>query len=472
MNDQIKRRTFIRSGAVAAAAGVAGCATGSACAGANRLAILGGVPVIAKDKQKDELDMFQWPRVNDAMRKASDSVLTGCKMSASDLSIEFEEKFAKWQGTKYALTFPNGTNSLNAAMYAIGLGAGDEMICTSLTYWASCIGALNLRASVVFCDVGEDLEMDPASLEAHITPRTKAIMVVHYKSHPCDMDAIMAIAKKHKLRVIEDVSHAQGGMYKGKKLGTFGDVAGMSLMTFKSFSIGEGGMLVTDDYEIYRRAIRFGHYERIYKHWKPAELEGTQNVPFGAMKNRLNQCASAVGLEQLKKYDSEIAEIAKCKDYFYKGIADVKGISKIYPKWANSDKAGWYSSVSRFDSAAFCGVSARTFVRALQAEVGNICGYQFNCACDFPLHTSSVFTTFDIYHSGRPTNVETLPKDVDMKKLVGELPVASTIRNRIFCEPWFKKYIPTQIDRYVEAVHKVAANAAKLADWEKKSKKA
>ena len=471
MSQEIQRRTFIRTSAAAAVAGMAGCATGGA-GGANTLALLGGTSVIAKDRQKDELDMFQWPRVNDAMRQASDRVLVGCKMSASDVSMEFEEKFAKWQGTKYALSFPNGTNSLNAAMYAIGLGAGDEMICTSMTYWASCIGALNLRASVVFCDIREDMEMDPASVEAHITPRTKAIMVVHYKSHPCDMDAIMAIAKKHHLRVIEDCSHAQGGLYKGKKLGTFGDVAGMSLMTFKSFSIGEGGMMVTDDYEIYRRAIRFGHYERIYKHWKPEELAGTFNVPFGAMKNRLNQCAAAIGLEQLKKYDREIAEIHQCKEYFYKGIADVKGISKIYPKWENSNKAGWYSSVSHFDSSAFCGISAQTFVAALKAETGTCCGYQFSMGCDFPLHASSAFYTSDIYHTGRPTNVETLPPGIDMKKLVGELPVASTIRNRIFCEPWFKKYRPEQIDRYVEAVHKVAANAAKLADWEKRQKKA
>ena len=131
----------MRAGAAAAAVGMTGCAT-AVSGGADRLALLGGTPVIAKARQKDELDMFQWPRVNDAMRKASDRVLVGCKMSASDVSMEFEEKFAKWQGTKYALSFPNGTNSLNAAMYAIGLGAGDEMICTSMTYWASCIARL------------------------------------------------------------------------------------------------------------------------------------------------------------------------------------------------------------------------------------------------------------------------------------------------------------------------------------------
>ena len=465
----MNRRSFLLGGTAATASVVASRATASACAccGASKPALLGGTPVIPKAEQAAELDMFQWPRVNAAMRRASDAVLVGCKMSANDVSLEFEEKFAMWQGTKYALSFPNGTTSLNAAMYAVGLGAGDEMICTSLTYWASCLGALNLRARVVFCDVREDLEMDPASVEAAITPRTKAIMCVHYKSHPCDMDPIMAIARKHGLKVIEDCSHAQGGLYKGRKLGTIGDIAGMSCMTFKSFSIGEGGMMVTNDYELYRRAIRFGHYERIAKHWKPEELEGTRNVPLGAMKNRLNQCAAAVGIEQLKKYDAECAEITQCKEYFYKGIADVKGLSKVYPVWENSNKAGWYSSVTHYDPAAFCGISADTFVDALKAETGECCDYQFGHACDFPLHTSSVFSTFDTYHSGRPVNFETMPAGLERERAKAEFPVASTIRERIFCEPWFKLFIPTQIDRYVEAVHKVAAAAPQLADWEK-----
>lgn len=93
---------------------------------------------------------------------------------------------------------------------------------------------------------------------AKITPRTKAIMAVHYSGHPCDMDAIMAIAKKYDLKVIEDVSHAQGGLYKGRRLGTIGDVGAMSLMTGKSFAIGEGGMLVTNDRRIYDYALSVG----------------------------------------------------------------------------------------------------------------------------------------------------------------------------------------------------------------------
>ena len=185
----------------------------------SKLAILGGERVIA-EKNVDK-GLFHWPIVNDAMRAAQAKVLEDGNMSGTDIARRFEADFAKWQGRKYALTHNNGTNALNAAMYAIGLGPGDEIICTSVTYWASCTGALPLGATVVFCDIDpETLQMDPASLEARITPRTKAIMVVHYMAHPAPMDEIMAIAKKHGLKVIEDVSHAQGGHYQGKMLGT------------------------------------------------------------------------------------------------------------------------------------------------------------------------------------------------------------------------------------------------------------
>ena len=307
----------------------------------SQLALLGG----RKTLEKADEALFHWPIVNDAMIAVQTKVLTDGNMSGTDISRRFEDEFAAWQGRKYALSHNNGTNALNAAMYGIGLGPGDEIICTSVTYWASCTGALALGAAVVFCDIDPDtLQMDPASFEARITPRTKAVMVVHYMAHPAPMDEIMAIAKRHGLRVIEDVSHAQGGHYKGRMLGTFGDVAAMSLMSCKSFAIGEGGMLVTDDAEIYRRAVRFGHYDRIADVYSDEEMKATKNVPFGGLKNRMHQVSAAIGLEQLKKHDDEIAEIDRAMKYFWKGVSDVKGLTVIYPKDDGSDKAGWYAS--------------------------------------------------------------------------------------------------------------------------------
>ena len=420
-----------------------------------KLAITGGARTI---ERADEA-LFHWPIVNDAMRAAQAKVLEDGNMSGTDVARRFEAAFAEWQGRRFALSHNNGTNALNAAMYGIGLGPGDEIVCTSLTYWASCTGALALGATVVFCDIDPDtLQMDPASLESRITPRTKAVMVVHYMAHPAPMDEIMAIAKRHGLKVIEDVSHAQGGHYRGRTLGTFGDVAAMSLMSCKSFAIGEGGMLVTDDEEIYRRAIRFGHYDRIVDVFTDEETEATKNVPFGGLKNRMHQVSAAIGLEQLKKHDGEIAEIDRAMKYFWKGLEDVPGLRMIYPADTGSDKAGWYASRFLYDKEAFGGVSNVTFCEALNAEVGG--GFSFGC--NMPLHLSSVFFDVDVYGHGRPTARAFLPDGVDPRALSGALPNAEAANGRVLGEPWFKHDDHAQIDRYVEAVRKVAANFAEL----------
>ena len=421
----------------------------------SELALLGG----KKTQERADETMFHWPIVNDAMIAAQTKVLTDGNMSGTDIARRFEAKFAKWQGRTYALSHNNGTSALNAAMYGVGLGPGDEIVCTSLTYWASCTGALGLGATVVFCDVNpETLQMDPASFEARITPRTKAVMVVHYMAHPAPMDEIMAIARKHGLKVIEDVSHAQGGHYKGRMLGTFGDVAAMSLMSCKSFAIGEGGMLVTDDAEIYRRAIRLGHYDRIIDVCTDEEMEGTKNIPFGGLKNRMHQVSAAIGLEQLKKHDAEIAEIDRAMKYFWKGLADVPGIRAVYPKDEGSDKAGWYASRFLYDPEAFGGISNVTFCEALNAEVGG--GFSFGC--NMPLHLSSVFFDVDVYGHGKPTARTFLPDGVDPRVLSGELPNAEKANMRIVGEPWFKHDDHVRIDPYVEAVRKVAAHATDL----------
>ena len=226
-----------------------------------KLALVGGKPVI--EKQPDE-SLFKWPILTQEDEDAALDVIRNNKFSGTDITEKFQDEFAEWIGRKYAIAYCNGTASLTSAMFAIGLGKGDEIICPTKTYWGSVSQAINFGASAVFCNINDYLSMDPDDLERCITKRTKAIMVVHYYSYPCDMDKIMAIAKKYNLMVIEDVSHAQGGLYKGKRLGTFGDVAAMSLMSGKSFAAGEMGILVTDNTKIYERAMAFGHYERNY----------------------------------------------------------------------------------------------------------------------------------------------------------------------------------------------------------------
>ena len=147
-----------------------------------KLALLGGTPVVTAPAPQE---LFKWPILTQEDIDAAMDVVINNKFSGTDITLKFQEEFAAWQGRKYALAFANGTMSLMTAMFAIGLGAGDEIICPTKTYWASISPAMNFGASVVFCNVTDMLTIDPDDIERCITPRTKAIMVVHYLGYPC-----------------------------------------------------------------------------------------------------------------------------------------------------------------------------------------------------------------------------------------------------------------------------------------------
>src|SRR5262249_46950770 len=218
------------------------------------LALLGGPKAVRSDPG----DMFTGAISTPESGAAVLEVLRAGGMSGTDVTKEFEREFAAWHGMTYGLAHSSGTAALHGAMFGLGIQRGDEIICPSLTYWASCLPVYSLGGTVVFADVDpETLCLDPADVERRITPRTRAIVVVHYLGHPADMDRLIDVARRHRLRVVEDASHAHGALYKGKLVGTFGDVGAFSMMSGKSFAIGEGGMLLTNDREIYERAIAF-----------------------------------------------------------------------------------------------------------------------------------------------------------------------------------------------------------------------
>lgn len=419
------------------------------------LALLGGSPAVSKHDD----GIFRWPIITPAIEEAVLSCLRAGNMSGIDITRRFEAAYAAWNGRQYALANSSGTAALHCAMYGLGLGPGDEMICPSITYWASAVQALSLGARVIFADVDPDtLCLDPESFAARITPRTKVVMVVHYLSHPADMDAIMSIARKHGIKVIEDVSHAQGGLYRDRMLGTFGDVAAFSLMTGKSFAIGEGGMLLCDDEEIFKRAVRFAHYERqqavLGKDLDPE----IGPIPWGGYKYRIHQLSSAVGGEQLKKYPAEIAEIDRAMRYFTDAICKLPGIRAHYPRDPGSNKAGWYASVVFYDRDKLGGLSLSRFIEALQAEgVRNV-----HAGCNRPLHQSKLFYDVDIYGHGQPTARVNWPPASDPLALTGDLPVSAGVNARVITVPWFKHFQPAIIDQYIDAFRKVTAQHQEL----------
>lgn len=420
-----------------------------------KLALLGGKPAI----QSPSPDIFSWPIISKEDEDAVLAVLRRGGMSSTDVTMQFEKEFAQWHRRKLALGFHNGTAALQAAMYGCKVGVGDAIICPSLTYWASCLPAYSLGATVVFADVDpETLCIDPKCVERLINSRTKAIVAVHYCGYPADMDSIMAIARKHKLKVIEDVSHAQGGMYKDRMVGNFGDVGAMSLMSGKSFATGEAGVFVTDDREIYDRALAFGHYDRYAPgNVETDELKTSAGLPLGGYKYRVHQLSSALARVQLKYYDERAAEIRRAMNYFWDGLEGVAGIRPHRPpKDSGSSMAGWYAPKGLYRPEELGGLSVTRFCEAVRAEGVPECGPGANK----PLHLHPLFNTVDVYGHGKPTRVAHVSAD-DLEPK-GSLPVSEKIGAFVYSIPWFKHYRRDIIDRYVDAFRKVAENHEEL----------
>jgi dTDP-4-amino-4,6-dideoxygalactose transaminase len=399
--------------------------------------------------------LFHWPIVTEEDERAVLEVLRTGTMSGTDITKKFEAEFASWMEVKYALAVCNGTAGLLAALWACQVGSGDEIICPSMTYWASAAPALMLGATVNFADIDPiSLCIDPKDIESRISSRTKVIMVVHYAGHPCDMDAISAIAKKHGLRIIEDTSHAQGSYYKGRLCGTIGDIGVMSLMAGKSLAIGEGGMIVTNDRNLYERCVAFGHYERtgIPSRWNPPDnqitdptLAAFRGIPLGAAKHRMNQTCSAMGRVQLKYYMERIAEIQEAINYFWDNLSDLKGIYPHRIDPAIGTMGGWYFPHGLFRSEELGGVSCEKFCAAVREEGDNSCWPGANN----PLHVHPFFHEADIFNQGKPTAIAFGQRDV--RQGWGSLPVSERIDEICFSIPWFKHCWKNEIDLYIEA---------------------
>ena len=421
----------------------------------DKLAFLGGPKAVRSDPG----DMFNWPIIDKEDEEAVLEVLRRGGMSSTDVTKQFEMEFSQWQGTDYALGFSSGTAALHGAMFGCKIGVGDEIICPSVTYWASALQAFSLGATMVFAEIDPDtLCIDPSDIESRISDRTKAIMVVHYMAHPADMDPIMDVAREHGLKVIEDVSHAQGGLYKGRKLGTIGDVGGMSLMSGKSLAIGEAGMMVTNDREIYERGIAFGHYGRFGPDVQTESLKPYWGLPMGGYKYRMHQLSSALGRVQLKYYDQRCLEIRKSMNYFWDLLEGVPGVKahRVSEK-SGSNMAGWYAAHGLYRPDELGGLSVTRFAEAVRAE-----GTDCNPGVNKPLHLHPLFSTCDIYGHGKPTRIA--HSDRDLRQPRGSLPISEKIATLTYSIPWFKHYRPEIIEEHAEAYRKVAENYEVLLD--------
>jgi dTDP-4-amino-4,6-dideoxygalactose transaminase len=261
----------------------------------------------------------------DEEKKAVLDVLESRWLTMGAVTQEFEATFAKMTGAKHAIAVSNGTQALHLACLACGVGPGDEVIVPSLSFVATANAVLYCGAEVRFADIisPEDLTVDPASIEAAITPQTKAIIPMHYAGFPCKIDAVMAIAKEHGLAVIEDAAHAPGAYLDGRHLGTIGDVGCFSFFPNKNLPVGEGGMLTTnrDDLAEKLRLMRsHGMTSLTYDRYKGHAF--SYDVVELGYNYRIDEIRSALGLCQLDKLTFNNAKRREKTLDYWEALAD------------------------------------------------------------------------------------------------------------------------------------------------------
>lgn len=289
--------------------------------------------MIPYGKQTIEQDDIQ--AVVDVLK--SDFLTTGPKIA------EFEQTVADYVGAKYAVAISNGTSALHAACFAAGIEPGDEVITTPLTFAASANCVLYCGGTPVFADVDpKTYNIDPEDIQRKITDRTKAIIAVHLAGQPCDMDAIHSIAREHGLIVIEDGAHALGSVYKGKKVGSMSDMTTFSFHPVKPITTGEGGMIVTDNEDFYKKMILFRSHGITRDDSMMTRNDGPwfyQQFNLG-YNYRITDIQCALGCSQMKKLDRFLARRKEIVARYNEAFADCDNI--ITPYQLSDTESGWH----------------------------------------------------------------------------------------------------------------------------------
>ena len=260
---------------------------------------------------------------------ALDAARYGWKQQWDGYIKRFEVAFAEYVGTKHALSTSSCTGALQLALLALGIGPGDEVVVPDVTWVATANVVVYVGATPIFADIESDSWcLDPKSFEAMITERTKAVIPVHLYGHPARMDKIMEIARKHNLYVVEDAAPAIGAEFQGQKTGTFGDFAAFSFQGAKLVVTGEGGMLVTNDDELYKR---------VYVLWDQGRTPGTFWINEVGWKYKMSNIQAAIGLGQLERVDELIEAKRRIFSWYAEGLKDISLIRLNYElPWARS----------------------------------------------------------------------------------------------------------------------------------------
>jgi dTDP-4-amino-4,6-dideoxygalactose transaminase len=409
-----------------------------------KLSILGGECVIPQGTIKG------WPPVDKTDEELVLKALHATNQSRGEQSLAFEREFAEWNGSKHAIFTNSGTAALHMGLVGCGVSAGDHVLVTAYSWSSSATCALHHDAIPIFVDIDFDtINMDEAKIEAAITPRTKAIVAVHLHGLAMNMDKVMAIARKHNLKVVEDACQAHGATFNGTKVGNFGDAAAFSLNQNKCLSSGEGGIFVTNDDEVKQRAAQLWSFGETRT---PEQSRDYHAYALGWMY-RNNEITAAFARAQLMKYPGYFEQLRANGNLLHRKLRGIKGL--IQPTEPKGHVHNWYNYNIRIDMDAIgWRGNPRTMrdavVKAVQWEGVPVSVWQ-----QFILPEMTVFQAKNAYGHGYPWSIPGTDVGVDYHP--SRFPVAQR-----HCDTYFALVQALRAPNGTDIAEKVAEGIAKV----------
>lgn len=391
-------------------------------------AIEGGKPIRSRGK---DLSYFL-PSIGTQEMKEVMDTLQSHWITTGPKTQKFTEQFRKYIGSQHAVAVNSCTAGLHLALVASGIGRGDEVITTPFTFVATVNVIMHVGATPVFVDIEPTTyNIDAKKIEKAITKKTKAIIPVHFAGHPCEMNEIMRIARKHKLIVIEDAAHAVGASYKGKKIGTIGDFTSFSFYATKNMTTAEGGAVTTSDKKA-AEDIEALALHGLSKHaWKRyfAEASWRYDAIFAGFKYNMTDIQSSLGIHQLRKLDGFLAKRGKIARAYSKAFSNMKEL--VVPTAKAYVKHPWHLYALRVNPEKL-NITRDQFLEALVKEgIGRSVHF-------LPVHLFTFYkNTFGFKR--------------------GDFPIAEYVGDNVFSLPLYPKMTSQDVSDVIRAVSRIVS---------------
>ena len=411
------------------------------------------IPIFVQTAFPEQPELDRWRQVTDEEATLAYDMTLRNELSGGTPTVrEFERAWREWTQSRYTITTCNGSAALYCAYFGLGVGPGDEVICPTYTWICTIAPALFLGARPVFVESDpETLQIDPEDVRRKITPKTRAIVVVHLWGNVCDMDRLMAISSQTGIPLVEDCSHAHGARWNGRLVGTIGHVGAWSLQGTKAVSAGEGGVLATNDSEVFERACLAGQVNRMggidLQTEKYADLQ-----PLGlGMKFRAHPLGIGIAHVQLKKLEQLNARRKAYVEAIEAHLKSIPGLKpvKVYPA---AERGGYYAFPVIFEPEHHQKLNIHLLLQHLKQE-----GLHVSTSPYGLLHGLKIFSEgFDLFTRNRGP----LCGDYQGYR-EGDFPITEEIFKRLLFLPMLSDPAPEAVDQIVAMLKRGITSASK-----------